>query len=43
MRFLYSTTVKKTGYSTVIVEHKGNEYVGQAKCHQDDTFSELIS
>lgn len=41
MRFLDSGTVKETGYSTVIIEHKGNEYVGQAKCHSDDTFSEF--
>ena len=41
MRFLDSGTVKETGYSTVIIKHKGNEYVGQAKCHPDDTFSEF--
>ena len=41
MRFLDSGTVKETGYSTVIIEHKGNEYMGQAKCHPDDTFSEF--
>ena len=41
MRFLDSSTVKETGYSTVIIKHKGNEYVGQAKCHPDDTFSEF--
>ena len=41
MRFLDSGTVKETGYSTVIIEHKGNKYVGQAKCHPDDTFSEF--
>ena len=41
MRFLDSCTVKETGYSTVIIKHKGNEYVGQAKCHPDDTFSEF--
>ena len=36
MRFLDSGTVKETGYSTVIIEHKGNKYVGQAKCHPND-------
>ena len=41
MRFLDSGTVKETGYSTVIIKHRGNEYVGQAKCHPDDTFSEF--
>ena len=41
MRFLDSGTVKETGYSTVIIKHKGNEYMGQAKCHPDDTFSEF--
>ena len=41
MRFLDSGTVKETGYSTVIIEHKRNKYVGQAKCHPDDTFSEF--
>ena len=41
MRFLDSGTVKETGYSTVVIEHKGNKYVGQAKCHPDDTFSEF--
>ena len=41
MRFKDSGTVKETGYSTVIVEHKGNEYMGQAKCHPDDEFSEF--
>lgn len=41
MHFLDSGTVKETGYSTVIIKHKGNEYVGQAKCHPDDTFSEF--
>ena len=41
MRFLDSNTVEEIGYSTVIIKHKGNEYVGQAKCHPDDTFSEF--
>ena len=41
MRFLDSSTVEEIGYSTVIIKHKGNEYVGQAKCHPDDTFSEF--
>ena len=41
MRFLDSGTVKETGYSTVVIEHKGNKYVGQAKCHPNDTFSEF--
>ena len=41
MKFLDSGTVKETGYSTVTIKHKGNEYVGQAKCHPDDTFSEF--
>ena len=41
MRFLDSSTVKETGYSTVIIEHKGNKYMGQAKCHPDDIFSEF--
>lgn len=41
MRFLDSGTVKETGYSTVIIKHKGNEYVGHAKCHPDDTFSKF--
>ena len=41
MRFLDSGTVKETGYSTVIIKHRGNEYMGQAKCHPDDTFSEF--
>ena len=41
MRFLDSGTVQETGYSTVIIKHKGNEYMGQAKCHPDDTFSEF--
>ena len=41
MRFLDSGTVKETGYSTVVIEHKGNEYVGQAKCHPNDKFSEF--
>ena len=41
MRFLDSSIVEEIGYSTVIIKHKGNEYVGQAKCHPDDTFSEF--
>lgn len=41
MRFLDSGAIKETGYSTVIVEHKGNKYVGKAKCHPDDTFSNI--
>ena len=41
MRFLDSGTVKETGYSTVTIKHKGKEYVGQAKCHPDDIFSEF--
>ena len=41
MRFLDSGTVKETGYSTVVIEQKGNKSVGQAKCHPDDTFSEF--
>ena len=41
MRFLDSGTAKETSYSTVVIAHKGNKYVGQAKCHPDDTFSEF--
>ena len=41
MRFIDSETIRETGYSTVIVEHKGNQYMGHAKCHPDDVFSEF--
>ena len=41
MRFLDSGTVKETGYSTVVIEHKGSKYMAYAKCLPDDTFSEF--
>lgn len=41
MQFKDSSTIPETGYSYVIVQHCGNEYMGKAKCHPDDEWSEF--
>lgn len=41
MKFLTSKTYPDKGLSVVFVEHKGNNYRGEAKLHPDDTWSEF--
>lgn len=36
MKFITSTYDKKTGYSTVILEHLGQTFQGNARLHPDD-------
>lgn len=41
MKFIDSSTTPETGYSHVIIRHRGNEYIGHAKCHPEDDWSEF--
>ena len=41
MKFLKSWTFKDERLSQVHIEHKGEVYVGIAKCHPDDEWSEF--
>lgn len=41
MKFLTSKTYPDKGLSVVFVEHKGNNYRGEAKLHPDDKWSKF--
>lgn len=42
MKFIDSHVYKEIRMSEVIIEHKGEEFVGFAVCHPDDTWSDYI-
>lgn len=41
MQFKDSSTTPEKGYSYVMVKHRGNKYIGKAKCHPEDKWSEF--